>query len=45
MLKLLVGTQSMGVFSCYPTVGHALADVPVDSRPTWPPPADDATAG
>ncbi|MFF2808677.1 STAS domain-containing protein [Streptomyces sp. NPDC058000] len=45
MLKLLVGTQSLGVFSCYPTVGHALAAVPAGSRPTWPPPADEATAG
>lgn len=37
MLRLLVGTQSLGVFSCYPTVGHALAAVPQASRPVWPP--------
>lgn len=37
MLRLLVGTQSLNVFSCYPTVGHALAAVPDTSRPAWPP--------
>ncbi|UZJ32455.1 STAS domain-containing protein [Streptomyces endophytica] len=39
MLRLLVGTQSLGVFSCYPTVGHALAAVPDGARPAWPPPS------
>jgi anti-anti-sigma factor len=37
MLRLLVGTQSLGVFSCFPTVRHALAAVPDGSRPAWPP--------
>ncbi|MEU7176850.1 STAS domain-containing protein [Streptomyces celluloflavus] len=37
MLRLLAGTQSIGVFSCFPTVGHALAAVPDGSRPSWPP--------
>ncbi|MEV6565004.1 STAS domain-containing protein [Streptomyces kronopolitis] len=37
MLRLLVGTQSLNVFSCYPTVGHALTAVPDASRPAWPP--------
>ncbi|WP_244943231.1 STAS domain-containing protein, partial [Streptomyces inhibens] len=41
MLRLLVGTQSLGVFSCYPTVGHALAAVPDGSRPAWPPAVED----
>ena len=43
MLRLLIGTQSLNVFSCYPTVGHALAAVPDTSRPAWPPaPAESA---
>ncbi|KUL33487.1 anti-anti-sigma factor [Streptomyces sp. NRRL F-4489] len=48
MRKLLIGTQSLGVFSCYPTVGHALAAVPDGCRPAWPPAGTeerDGTAG
>lgn len=37
MLRLLIGTQSLSVFSCFPTVGHALAAVPEGARPAWPP--------
>jgi len=44
MLRLLVGTQSLGVFSCYPTVGHALTAVPDASRPAWPPAVDEPAA-
>ncbi|UQA98089.1 STAS domain-containing protein [Streptomyces halobius] len=40
MLRLLVGTQSLGVFACFPTVGHALAAVPDAVRPAWPPKAE-----
>lgn len=45
MLRLLVGTQSLSVFSCYPTVGHALATVPDASRPAWPPMAEAPSDG
>ncbi|GFE25358.1 hypothetical protein Sliba_58110 [Streptomyces nigrescens] len=44
MLRLLIGTQSLNVFSCYPTVGHALTAVPDASRPAWPPAVDDPSA-
>lgn len=37
LLHLLMIMKVEELFSCYPTVGHALSAVPDAYRPTWPP--------
>ncbi|MGW8375438.1 STAS domain-containing protein [Streptomyces sp. ODS28] len=36
LLHLLMLVQVQEIFSCYPTVGHALSAIPPAHRPAWP---------
>ncbi|KOG66200.1 anti-anti-sigma factor [Streptomyces griseoflavus] len=43
VLHVLLVTRAVEALACFPTVGHALAAVPAEVRPAWPPgggPAD-----
>ncbi|GCD37184.1 anti-sigma factor antagonist [Streptomyces chrestomyceticus JCM 4735] len=37
VLHVLLVTRAVDALSCFPTVGHALAAVPEEIRPSWPP--------
>lgn len=37
VMRLLTLSGTYRVFTCFPTVGHALDAVPAASRPPWPP--------
>ncbi|OKH97680.1 anti-anti-sigma factor [Streptomyces sp. CB02923] len=37
VLHVLLVTRAVDALACFPTVGHALAAVPVEIRPAWPP--------
>ncbi|MFH9423782.1 STAS domain-containing protein [Streptomyces sp. NPDC017529] len=37
VLHVLLVTRTVEALSCFPTVGHALAAVPPEVRPAWPP--------
>ncbi|HET6636043.1 MAG TPA: STAS domain-containing protein [Streptomyces sp.] len=43
--RLLEQTGTDRTFACFPTVGHALAAVPAEHRPVWPPTAVAAGRG
>ncbi|WP_030666656.1 STAS domain-containing protein [Streptomyces rimosus] len=37
VLHVLLVTRAVDALACFPTVGHALAAVPAEVRPAWPP--------
>ncbi|RSO40172.1 anti-sigma factor antagonist [Streptomyces sp. WAC 06725] len=37
VLHVLLVTRAVEALACFPTVGHALAAVPAEVRPVWPP--------
>ncbi|MEU7156628.1 STAS domain-containing protein [Streptomyces chrestomyceticus] len=37
VLHVLLVTRAVDALACFPTVGHALAAVPEEIRPSWPP--------
>ncbi|WP_063726117.1 STAS domain-containing protein [Streptomyces monomycini] len=37
VLHVLLVTRAVDALACFPTVGHALAAVPEEIRPAWPP--------
>ncbi|MFZ3566526.1 STAS domain-containing protein [Streptomyces sp. BH097] len=41
LIDLLAQTGSTDLLASRPTVGQALADLPTEHRPVWPPPAHD----